>query len=143
MSAVDEYDWKNRIEDVGEIVGCTFSVYYGPWIAIKTKEWEYHCCCKPTFAVGEGTLSVTKESVDSGERYSHLCNDPRVVFMYLFLCKKYFAHKKIKEIPIPTMEQAIEWLQEADVPIRWNLYEKGSYNKGGMTEKQRKFLYGY
>ena len=97
MSVVNEYDWKNRIEDVGEIVGCTFSVYYGPWIAIKTKEWEYHCCCKPTFAVGQGTLSVTKESVDSGERYSHLVMTHELFLCICFYAKNTLPTKKLKK----------------------------------------------
>ena len=66
------------------------------------------------------------------------CNDPRVIFMYLYPFWRDQHGKSIKN-PVPTMKEAVEWLKLADVPINWNL-EKSYRNGGNPTEKQRKFF---
>lgn len=136
------------IYNIGEIIDYTFDRGYGESEIefIKTATGEYVVSMKISASIVFGFVKTTKIVHDDKKHQSGLlkgkiCFDPRVVFLnvYFAWCRK--NNKKIKKIPIPTMEEATEWLKKRGVPICditiYNLWFDGKIN---ADEKLRQFF---
>ncbi|MBQ3349217.1 MAG: hypothetical protein IJG38_02350 [Thermoguttaceae bacterium] len=131
------------IDDVGKIVSASYEIEDGGYLEFTTKHKTFVVTTKFSFVIGQGICGIgimKNESRDSCKHYdAHCgCNDPRVIYMYLYPFWRWKHGKDIK-VSIPTREEAIKWLQEADVPIGWDI-SKGYRNNGSLTEKQKAFF---
>ena len=130
------------IEDIGKIISGNFEIEGGGSLLLQTTKKYYLITTKTSYVIVTGTCNVavykTWKPKYEYERECN-CNDPRVIFMYLYPFWRKQHKFKIGKIPIPTMEEAIEWMREADIPVRRSL-DKGYRNGGNYTKEQCEFF---
>lgn len=139
-----------KIFDVGIITGYEEASGYGESgiDGIKTEAGDYVLSMKTTATIIFGFVKITKVTQKSkndpfefGESLE--CYDPRVIFMDLYPYWCMLHNKRVRKIPIPTMEEAIQWMTEAGIPIcdptAYDRWSKGELS-GDPSEKTRKFF---
>ncbi|MBR0236746.1 MAG: hypothetical protein IJQ39_01505 [Thermoguttaceae bacterium] len=139
-----------KIFDVGIITGYEEASGYGESgiDVIKTEAGDYVLSMKTTATIIFGFVKITKVTQKSkndpfefGEPLE--CYDPRVIFMDLYPYRCMLHQKPVGIIPIPTMEEAIQWMTDADIPICDPTAYERWYNgelSGNASEKTKKFF---
>lgn len=139
-----------KIFDVGRITGYEKAGGYceaGIGV-IKTEAGDYVLETKTTTTIVWGFVEIRKVTQNSKiHRYEYgkplECYDPRVIFMDLYPFRCMLYNKRVRKIPIPTMEEAIQWMTDAGIPIcdptAYDRWYNGELS-GDPSEKTRKFF---
>lgn len=140
-----------KILDVGIITGYEKAGAYceaGIGV-IETETDDYVLTTKTTATIIWGFVEIRKVTQNSkNDRYEFgeplECYDPRVIFMDLYPYRCMLHNKRVRKIPIPTMEEAIQWMTEAGIPIcdptAYDRWYNGELS-GDPSEKTRKFFH--
>lgn len=104
-----------KIFDVGIITGYEEASGYGESgiDGIKTEAGDYVLETKTTATIIWGFVeirNVTQNSKNDPYEFGESleCYDPRVIFMDLYSYRCMLHNKRVRKIPIPTMEEAIQ-----------------------------------
>lgn len=102
------------VSDVGEILSMTewgMDDYSG-FATLNTMEGECKIDFKPNAVLLLGVVGF-----EHGENSPEFCSDPRVVMMYLWRIRQHRFNEPETDPPVPTREEAVEWLKKMDIPL--------------------------
>ena len=111
---IDSSEREECIADVGKIISMTNwdMDTHGGFATLKTTEGIFTVSFKPNAVLCLGVVGFENDEI------GHVCcSDPRVIMMYMWRLRQYRFKEPETDPPVPTREEAIEWMKEMDIPL--------------------------